>query len=516
MKTNYIKYIQYSVIPIIILTAIISSSVSAQVNTLYFMKTVSTRHELNPSFQPVTNGYYSTIPVFSGFSTEIGNNSISLENILYPKNVDGKYKTIWFFHEKGNIGDFYKNLKTTAQIYTEVDLRLFALGFKMQNNSYLTIGLNTKSSTGVFVPKDLAKLLVYGTLEKDKVNSFNLDRFGVRENLYTELAVGYSRAIDKKLTVGGKLKLLAGHANATTEITKFRLDASRDKWNFDIRGTVNASVPNVTYDLDEQNKIETVNTDRIIDDLKFGNLLAGFGLAFDLGANYKLLNDRLTVSASLLDFGFIGWNAKNAVNIPVDEQFEFDGIEIEIKDGTANWDEDYFDNVLNDINYSTSFNSYMSALAAKILIGAEYEILDNYLTLGALSKSTIINRSVFQEITASVNYLQFDYFNVSLSYSLLSGRFSTFGLGLGGRIGPVNIYLASDYLPAHYTKQFIPYKSKAFNLQMGILFNWGYSSKKNADDDNDGIQNRKDKCPDTPMDAFVDKSGCPLEDNVEN
>jgi hypothetical protein len=46
---------------------------------------------------------------------------------------------------------------------------------------------------------------------------------------------------------------------------------------------------------------------------------------------------------------------------------------------------------------------------------------------------------------------------------------------------------------------------------MGILFNFGYNAKKNADDDKDGVQNRRDKCPNTPPDTFVNRNGCPVE-----
>jgi hypothetical protein len=211
--------------------------------------------------------------------------------------------------------------------------------------------------------------------------------------------------------------------------------------------------------------------------------MGGFGLAIDLGANYKLFDDRLTVSASLLDLGFIGWKAKNAANMRVNGQYEFEGVDFEFEDGVAKWDEGYFDDIEESIDYSTSFKSYTSALAAKVLLGAEYGILDNKLTFGGLSKSTIINKTVFQEITASVNYLQFDWFNASLSYSLLNGRFGTLGIGLGGRLGPVNLYVAGDYFPARYTNQFIPYKNKSFNYQFGLLFNFGYKAKKIKNED---------------------------------
>jgi hypothetical protein len=468
------KYIASCIAALTVLSAALTT-VSAQVNTLYHMETVSTRHELNPSFQPVPNGYYSTLPVFSGFYFNAGNNSLVFEDLLYLQKNGGNNKTTWFFNNENSIGNFYNNLKKTTNIYSEADLRLFAFGFRIFDNAYITAGLDTKVSVSSTVPKDLLKLLVYGTNDTVGINSFNFNKFGVKASAYTELALGYSQKIFPKLTLGGKLKFLVGHANVNTKIDNFKLNASRDKWDLEINGTANMSLPGAEYELDKQGKIGSVN----MEDFAASDLWGGFGLAIDLGANYKLLDDRLTVSASLLDLGFIAWKAKNVSNMLVDGRFEFEGIDFEFENGVAKWDEGYFDNLIEEnIDYTTTFESYTSSLAAKVLLGVEYGILDNKLTFGGLSKSTIINKTVFQEITASVNYLQFKYFNASLSYSLLNGHFGTVGIGLGGRLGPVNLYLAGDYFPAKYTNRFIPYRNEAFNFQMGILFNFGYKAKK--------------------------------------
>ena len=48
-----------------------------------------------------------------------------------------------------------------------------------------------------------------------------------------------------------------------------------------------------------------------IDEIDFGSFgFAGYGGAIDLGISYKLL-DKLTLSASVLDLGFIKWSKSN-------------------------------------------------------------------------------------------------------------------------------------------------------------------------------------------------------------
>jgi hypothetical protein len=477
MKKNYTRHLLISIATITVLIAA-APAVSAQVSTLYHMETVSTRHELNPSFQPIPRGYYSTIPILSGISVSAGNNSLTFSDIILPQGSGGRSRTSLFYSSAAAIDNLYNNLRKTTHVYAEVDLRLFAFGIRINDSAYLTIGLNTKETANLFVPRDLFKFAAYGTADTVGVNSFNFDRLGIRSNVYTELAVGYSQKVLPKLIVGGKLKFLVGHSNLNAKIDRFRLNASRERWDFDIKGSLDMSIPGAEYELDDQGKIEKVNAKQIA----ARNVIGGFGVAVDLGANYKLFDDRLTVSASLLDLGFIAWKAKNASHTSFDGNYEFDGIDFEFKDGVAEWDEDYFDNIEENIEYKTvASKSYSSTLAAKVFLGAEYGLWDNKMSVGLLSKSTIVNKTVFEEITASANYIQFKNFNASLSYSLINGRFGTIGLGLGGRLGPVNLYLAGDYFPAKYTTQYIPHKNKAFNLQMGILFNFGYKKKLNVE-----------------------------------
>ena len=474
MKKDYTKYL-LSVVAALVFASATVSVVSAQVSALYHLETVATRHELNPSFQPLSRGYYSTIPIMSGISFGAGNNSLTFSDIILPAGSGGRSRASLFYNDAASIDNLYESLRRTTNVYADVDLRLFAFGIRINDSAYLTVGLNTKATTNVFVPRDLVKFAAYGTTDTERVNPFNFDRLGIRSNVYSELAAGYSQKIIPKLTVGGKFKILIGHASVNGRIDRFRLNASREQWNFDVKGSLDMSLPGAEYKLDEQGKIESVD----IGQITAGSVIGGFGAAIDLGANYTLLDDRLRVSASLLDLGFIRWKAANSSHTSFDGNYSFEGVDFEFENGVAKWNEDYFDDIEESIEYKTATSkAYTLTLAAKVFLGGEYSLFDNRMSVGLLSKSTIVNKTVFEEITVSANYLQFKYFNASLGYSLLNGRFGTVGLGLGGRLGPVNIYLAGDYFPAKYTSQYIPHKNKAFNIQTGILFNFGYKTKK--------------------------------------
>src|SRR5262249_29328383 len=52
-----------------------------------------------------------------------------------------------------------------------------------------------------------------------------------------------------------------------------------------------------------------------------------------------------------------------------------------------------------------------------------------------------------------------------------------------------------------------------FGVNLGVSFMLG--SKPIADDDGDGVQNNRDRCPDTPRGATVDSRGCPGDDDAD-
>lgn len=48
-------------------------------------------------------------------------------------------------------------------------------------------------------------------------------------------------------------------------------------------------------------------------------------------------------------------------------------------------------------------------------------------------------------------------------------------------------------------------------ISFGLIFRFG----KPKDDDKDGVPNRKDECPDTPLGAKVDEKGCPIDTDLD-
>ena len=204
-------------------------------------------------------------------------------------------------------------------------------------------------------------------------------------------------------------------------------------------------------------------TDFDFDSGKLG--IAGYGFGIDLGASYKIL-DNLTVSASILDLGFISWS-KSSTKIasanpdpidlkgstyagmidPANPQSSVTGALNQLQSDAEN----YMDlvtqgDVLNydmlQLEVGDAKESRKSRLASTLVLGAEYGFFNNKLAVGVLSTTRFVQPDALTELTFSANYRPKSWFNVALSYSAIQSAGKSFGLGL--KLGP--LFVGTDYM----------------------------------------------------------------------
>jgi len=508
MKNNLFYII--TILFIIVFSTVKTSS--QQVNTMYFMNNVPDRNKLNPAFQPLTD-FYLGLPVIGYTQFGLMNNSISLKDVIYNQNNG---TSILFLNQNGNKTKFFNLLKQTTLFQSNFQINLLDFGFRT-GKSYWSFSLTEKVEGQVGIPKDLMKLLLFGTPNLDN-NIYNFRNIGINMSAYTEAAFGYSKLLNEKWSVGGKLKFLYGTANVTSNIQNIDLKANTELLDLSGNGTINYSSPAVL----NGNDFKSFN-------LEFPSSVnnwlkpSGLGAGIDIGVTYKPINN-LTLSAAINDLGFLRWN-KNVKNIGYKVNFRFKGVDslnFNSNSDINHYTDSLFSLLKNSVKDSiTSSKGYTSTTSAKLNLGAEYGFYDNKLSIGLLSRTMFYNSAPYEELTASVNGRPINWFNASLSYSVLNGRFSNIGAGIGLRSGFINWLLSADYIPLNYAPlpldkvnsslpTFtlpIPYNSKGINIAVGIKIVFDY--KKDAD--KDGVADSKDKCPDTPPGIKVDKNGCPLD-----
>ncbi len=174
----------------------------------------------------------------------------------------------------------------------------------------------------------------------------------------------------------------------------------------------------------------------------------------------------MTVSASILDLGFISWS-KSATKIasanpdPIDiKGSTYAGMIVPTNAQSSvtnalnklqNDAENYMDlvtkgDVLNydmlQLEVGDAKESRKSRLASTLVVGAEYGFFNNKLAVGALSTTRFVQPDALTELTFSANYRPKSWFNVALSYSVIQSAGKSFGLGL--KLGPV--FLGTDYM----------------------------------------------------------------------
>lgn len=492
------------IITILVVLNFINQNKAQQVNTLYFIDNSPYSHSFNPSFQPMS-GFYLGLPIIGNTQVNVGNNSLTVSSLALSKI------------------NLLNSIKTTTLINADLQTNLFGFGFRTKN-SYWTFSTTAKSSLKIGLPKDFFNLALNGNVNEIdgepqlENNTFNLKSLSLEFDSYIEAALGYSRSFDEKWAVGLKLKYLHGLATSNMRFNKFDLVSGIDESKLNIDADMMYSVPD-------------------FDNLSVSSLLKplGVGGAIDLGVSYKPI-ENLTVGASVLDLGLIKWN-KSTVNYNLKSDYTFSGVSglpiFNIIDGSNSIIA--VDSLLEDLSKSVAIsgntNPFTTTLSPKINVSAEYGFLNNMLSVGLLSSSQIYNKNLYHDITASLNILPVNWFNMSLSYSLLNGKTSNLGAGLGFRLGFINAFVSADFIPLSYTPlpapvsvdltqipllgntlgvrtiSKVPYKTDRLNFAIGVNFVFG----NKLDADNDGISNRRDKCPDTPHGVIVDKKGCPLD-----
>jgi outer membrane protein OmpA-like peptidoglycan-associated protein len=504
-----------------------------QTNTLYFMQGIPERNAYNPAFQSPYN-LYIDLPVMPNTRFNIGNNSLVFNDVIFSKNISGHDSTMTFLHplamtERDN---FYKALHKTTRISMDLTFNILGFGFRSGKN-YYTFDISQKVDAGIYLPKDLFNLLLYGTGESAK---FDLNRFGINASAYMEIGLGYSRQINDKLTVGGKLKYLIGEANIQTKIKKFELNADMERWVVNGSGTINASLPAIVETeklfkeasndpdkevFDFKNVGDAIKDNFTFSDMKIGDLSSNYGFGIDLGATYQLL-PQLQLSAAVTDLGYITWR-NNTVNTSIAQEHTFDGVEYilgndedEISDRLSEEFDKFNDLFINDNEKGAPGKAYTTSLSTRLNLGAEYNILNDKIGFGLLSSTLFANKSAYSDLTASANFRPANWFHPTISYSILDGKFSTIGFGAQLKVAMFNMYMAIDKIPLTFTKEYIPTHLTGTNVQLGMVWVFGDSRNwKNKDDDGDGVKNKRDKCPYTPVGFWVDTYGCPLDDDKD-
>lgn len=434
--------------------------------TLHYMNTLPQVVNNNPAFVPRYK-YAVGLPISSLYEGYT-NSGFSYNDLVTRQ--DGQVKANF----TGLLNTLPKNTFITAAAGAD----LFRLGLKINPKIYLSANVTGKGYGRGLLPKDMVSLVVNGNAAY--VNSTANVSPKLDGLSYLETAVGAAYQVNPKLTVGGKLKILKGVTNITTEVSDVSI-AVDENYGITASAGINVKTSGIN---------SLTNGDyQISNEIK--NYMKNGGLAVDLGATYRLLN-KLTLNASIIDLGSIRWKT-NLYQYTLDKAtatYTFSGIDADqLVNGNAN---EYMDAQMDSIKNKFDLqegpgSAYRTMLPAKFYLGGNYEIMKN-LNVGTVFFAESFRGRFSPGWTTSVNKNFGKFVSGTLSYTMSNRSFNNFGAGLALNFAPVQLYIVGDNLlkiPSSLivNKNLNEYINNAqvINIRFGLNFVWGLDKSEKGE-----------------------------------
>jgi hypothetical protein len=434
-------------------------------SSAYFLDGYMYRHQMNPAFAS-ERGYFS-FPFLGNFNVDTRGN-VGIADFLYPyDDPTGNYSLTTFMNSTVPQSEFLNNIHDNNAIRANLSMTLFSAGFN-GFGGYNTLGISLRSNVNVNLPYGLFEFMKSGNMGGEK-RTYNLHDMQFGTDNIVDISVGHSHAINDKLRIGATAKLLIGVGHVKVHFDKMDITMSEDEWIINANGYMETGIKGAYFNYKENDEIDDVD----FDDNKMG--VSGWGAAVDLGATYKLL-DNLTLSASVIDLGFLRWS--DAIKgVTRNDPYRFNGFET-IGVGS---DSEYgdFDSQMDDLGddlsdlsklYDDGKTSISTTLGVTINIGAEYELpAYRNLSFGLLSTTHINHPYTWTELRASANVTPVNWFDAAVSAGV-----STYGptLGFVMNFHPkgFNLFVGSDMFVCNMTPQYLPKDNTNANFCMGINF----------------------------------------------
>ncbi len=440
------------------------TGVSAQnAQSGYFLDDYTYRYEMNPAF--ANSRSFVSMPALGNMNVDLSG-SLHLKNVLFNSNG----RTVTFLHPTISASEVLDGLKDMNRLNVSQKINIMSVGFK-GIGGYNTITLSERSDIGLRLPKSIFSFLKSGIANE----SYHIDGMGAFANAYGELALNHSRNLIPGLRVGASVKFLLGVGNVSAKFNNATLELGQDDWSIVTNAEIEARIKNFKYKTkySEDTKRDYVND---VDIDGFG--INGFGVAFDLGAVYTLpMLPDLTVSAAILDLGFINWSNNVLASTNGNRKFNTDRYTFSADDKAENSFKNEGDRLKSDImtlyqlDNMGDMGSTTTALGSTLNIGAEYKLpMYNKLSFGLLNTTRIQKNYGWTNFRLSANIAPCKVFDASIN-----GALGTFGASFGWlanlHCSGFNLFLGMDHTPTKLAKQGVPLSSNMqFNFGMNFPF----------------------------------------------
>lgn len=441
----------------------------AQKDILYFLREAPQVMQYNPAITPCSNFYLS---LMLG-TTDMGvhTSGFSYHDLIHKHPIYSDSLQL-------DLEGFRSQLSDNNFINFNYDMDLLGFGFKIGKN-YFSYDLSLTLDSRVNFSKGIFDLILEGS-GANNGNIRLLDGHLLEVNSYITNAIGYSREINDRLSIGGKIKLLSGIANIHTNEANLELNF-KDSEKISAHGELDILTANIIGDLSITSLFnENASADFIVPEnlnTILDHAMDNVGLSFDLGASYRLL-ENLELSASVVDvFNFISWNthATQIINNKPFEEIVFEGITSGIDSIETNFEtqiNSLVDSISSALDIRTqNIPSYTTHLPMKIYFGATYNFGKvNY--LHALFNTKIGAGRIYDTHISLFYSLHTRFLSLSFGNMFRSTNLFNPSALISLKLGTGQIYVGGNL---HTNKDFNVADYNGLDVFMGVNFTLGKS-----------------------------------------
>jgi Family of unknown function (DUF5723) len=352
-----------------------------------------------------------------------------------------------------DIQDATASLNPLNKVAGNVSLQTLGFSFPLTSAIRLNVHHAAHAFTSGSINRNLASLY-------DKGNAQFLGQTvdftsSLTTTLYNEWALGLTYKLQESLSLGLRVKYLAGNGLSDYAINKATIGF--DNANYGL--TFDNDLKVTTFSRSNLDSVKTA-LDVVTKQQPF---TPNTGFAFDLGGSMKL--GKLGFNVSIIDLGAsINWQKEGKsftskgtytyAGLRTDNFFKFDSI-------SSKGFQDTLKKVVGLVENTEG--AYRQTLPTKIYLSSTYDLTEK-VRLGALLYTEFDPNNTRFGFIGNAAYKWNEHLTVGGSLGLRNGAFDNVGLSVVSKFGPVQAYFVSDNVIAAFS----PNNSKNSNGRLGI------------------------------------------------
>ena len=424
----------------------VSHSAFAQRNlSLYNMYGAPQSYGLNPGRMPQSNGYL-TIPAIGNLGASLSNTGFNYASITPEEDTTGTDNTTFFDNAFNSL---LSGLKPENRLLLDFHAGWLDFGMRSGRN-FFSLSASENINIQADYPKAIFELFneisLGDTLSQPKI--YDLSSMGLNILHYRSYALGFTRQITPRLSAGARIKYLDGLGSISTRNTDFQFE----------NDALNAAL-NINGSLEVSSSGLTTFTDDGVSYLRGGG---NTGMAFDLGASYS--TGKLDLSASILNIGRITWKKDITKDTISSARFQFPTDDL----GAFEAEYNRFYDSISIKRDSQAISSFNTTLPTVGYFSANYYFLPQT-SANLLLSPRYFNGKVDLAFSVGAQTRISKILQVGLNYSAYNKNVFNLGASANLNLGPIQIFAATDNLPAALNWQ----KASNVHINAGLSLSFG-------------------------------------------